>query len=204
MSILLSKNNMLKIGITGGIGSGKSTVCRIFEVLDIPVYNSDIQARELMTSEAKLKLKLQSVFGNNVFHSDGRLNSTLLASIVFSDSQKLKILNSIVHPFVLDDFSAWCTKHSNEKYVILESAIIYESNIGHLLDHVIIVDAPAEIRIKRIMDRDKVKSEEVIQRMKNQLNPDEKNNLSKFIIINDGKKSLIDQVLSFHKHFSGL
>ena len=195
---------MLKIGITGGIGSGKTTVCRIFEVLNIAIYYSDQRAKEIMVSNPELKAKLRSSFGDIIFDSKGNLNATLLASIVFPDQQKLKTLNSIVHPFVLDDFSSWCKDHNKDKYVILESAIIFESGIEHLLDHIVIVDAPSEIRIQRIMEREKVSKKDVLQRMRSQLTSEEKTTHSKLIIVNDGKMSLIDQVLSLHKDFSGL
>jgi len=195
---------MMKIGITGGIGSGKTTVCRIFEVLNIDIYYSDIRAKELMISHPQLMEKLRSSFGDEIFNPTGKLNTTLLASIVFSDPAMLKILNGIVHPFVLEDFSTWCNTHHKENYILLESAIIYESNIAHLLDHVIIVDAPDEIRIQRIVERDKTKPEDVMQRMRNQLSAADKIKRSKYIIINDGKRSLIDQVMSLHKDFSGI
>jgi dephospho-CoA kinase len=195
---------MLRIGITGGIGSGKTTVCRIFEILNIAIYYSDQRAKELMVSNPELKAKLQFAFGHAIFDMNGNLNSSLLAAIVFPDKQKLETLNGIVHPFVLDDFSDWCEKNSNGKYVILESAIIHESGIDHLLDHVVIVDAPKEIRIQRIMERDKANREEVFQRMRSQFKTEEKKALRKLIILNDGKQSLIDQVMSLHKDFSGL
>jgi dephospho-CoA kinase len=193
---------MLKIGITGGIGSGKTTVCKVFEVLNIPVYYSDQRAKELMVSNSALMEPLKTTFGNNTFDTNGILNTAYLSSIVFSDEQKLKKLNSLVHPFVLEDFLLWCNECSKEKYVILESAIIFESGIESMLDHVIIVDAPLEIRLKRITERDNVSLEEVEHRMSTQLTTEVKNNLSKMIIFNDGKKSLIDQILSLHKVFS--
>jgi len=195
---------MLKIGVTGGIGSGKTTVCKVFEVLNVQVYYSDLRAKEIMVTNPNLKEKLVVTFGNNTFDSNGYLNSEYLASIVFPDLLKLKTLNTIVHPFVLDDFSSWCTGHSKEKYVILESAIIFESGIETLLDHVVIVDAPLEIRLKRIVDRDKFNREEVVQRINAQMPIQEKKNKSKLIILNDGKKSLIDQVLSLHAVFSAI
>ena len=195
---------MLKIGITGGMGSGKTTVCKILEVLNIPIYYSDQRAKEIMVSNLQLKAKLISSFGDSIFDSDGNLNTILLASIVFPDQKKLKILNSIVHPIVLSDFSTWCKNHSNDKYVILESAIIYESGIDHLLDQVIIIDAPTEIRIQRIIERDKISKEEVLIRMNTQHISEEKIKCSKLIILNDGKNSLIDQVMSLHKGFTVL
>jgi dephospho-CoA kinase len=195
---------MLKIGITGGIGSGKTTICKIFEVLNVPVYYSDQRAKELMVSNTELKEKLFTNFGKETFDSNGKLNSSYLASIVFTDQQKLKSLNSIVHHFVLEDFITWCNGFRKEKYVILESAIIFESGIESMLDHVVIVDAPLEIRLKRIIDRDKVSREEIEQRMSKQLTSEEKNILSKMVIFNDGKMSIIDQVLSLHKYFSEL
>jgi len=195
---------MLKVGITGGIGSGKTTVCKVFEALNVPVYYSDQRAKDLMRNNPVLKRKLQETFGNSTYDHHGNLNSAYLASIVFPDQHKLNTLNSIVHPFVLEDFSSWCIDHNKEKYVILESAIIFESGIESLLDHIVIVEAPLEIRINRIIDRDKVNRDDVVQRMNTQLSSEEKINLSKLIIFNDGKLSLIDQVLSFHKGFSGL
>lgn len=195
---------MLKIGVTGGIGSGKTTVCKIFQVLGIAIYNSDQRAKEIMALNQDLKSKLAISFGPHIFDSDKKLKSAILASIVFSDPQKLATLNSIVHPYVLDDFSAFCNEHRKEPYIILESAIIFESGIDKMLDQVVIVDAPIEIKIERIMARDDVNRIEVQQRMHNQLNPDEKNSLSKLIVFNDGRKSLIDQVMSLHKGFSEL
>jgi dephospho-CoA kinase len=195
---------MLKIGITGGIGSGKTTVCKVFEVLNIPVYYSDQRGKELMVSNSSLMELLKTTFGNNTFDTNGILNTVYLSSIVFTDEQNLKKLNSIVHPFVLEDFSSWCIDNSKEKYVILESAIIFESGIESMLDHVVIVDAPLEIKLKRITVRDNVSIEEVEHRMSTQLPAEVKINLSKLVIFNDGKKSLIDQVLSLDKYFSEL
>jgi dephospho-CoA kinase len=194
---------MLKIGITGGIGSGKTTVCKILEVLKVPIYNSDQRAKEIMVSNSKLKDDLRHLFGNSIFNSDGDLNTVVLASIVFKNIEKLKELNGIVHPIVLEDFSKWCENNTEAKYTVLESAIIFESGIEQMLDYVIIVDAPIDIRIQRIMSRENISREKVLQRMNNQILSEEKNKLSNFIIFNDGKKSLTDQVLTYHKQFSG-
>jgi dephospho-CoA kinase len=195
---------MLKIGVTGGIGSGKTTVCRVFEVLNVPVYYSDQRTKEIMAENEMLKNELISAFGDQVYNEKGILNTAYLASVVFNDQQKLNILNNLVHPYVLIDFETWCKKQQNQKYIILESAIIYESGIENLLDDVIVIDAPIETRYKRIIDRDKASAEEVRQRIDKQMPSGEKLKLADHIIFNDGKRSIIDQILLLHREFSGL
>ena len=193
MSSYVSK----KIGITGGIGSGKSTVCMIFETLGIPVYNADKQAKRLMNTDSELKSAIEKYFGNNVY-CNGILDRRRLAEIVFSDKTALEILNSMVHPAVARDFDKWCLRQT-ALYVIEESAIIFECDIAHRFDKVILVTAPDDIRIERTCTRDKVTPETVKQRMKNQLPEEKKIALAQYIIYNDKTMMIIPQVIEIHR-----
>ncbi|MFC2114486.1 dephospho-CoA kinase [Bacteroidota bacterium] len=193
---------MLKVGITGGIGSGKTTVCKMFELLNVPVYFSDIRSKELIQSDQDLIEAIKSEFGNQIYDRQNSLDRVALAAIVFKDEQKLKKLNSIVHPAVAMDFMKWCANFSNEKYVIKESALLFETEAGIDLDFIITVYADPETRLKRIQDRDKSDASDVLLRMKNQLPDTNKMSRSDYVIFNDGKQSLIKQVLALHNELS--
>lgn len=192
---------MIKVGITGGIGSGKSVVCDIFKILGCKVYNADLRARILTETNPEITLAIQKYFGPDVFER-GRLQRKLLAGKVFSNSEALQQLNSIIHPIVFQDFEDWVQAHQNEKYIIKEAAIMFESGANKNLDIIITVYSPIETRINRVMKRDGSSREAVLSRMKNQMDDEEKIKHSNFVIYNDDSHSLIKQVLELHEKFS--
>jgi dephospho-CoA kinase len=193
---------MLKIGLTGGIGSGKSTVAKVFEVLGIPVYYADDAARRLMNEDENLKQQITYHFGNNVY-KDGKLNRSHLAAIVFNNKEKLELLNELTHPAVLHDSEDWL-KVQNAAYTIREAALIFESGINKYLDYAIGVSSPKPLRIHRTMTRDHVTEEQVLARMKNQLDEDTKMKLCDFVIYNNEEQLMIPQVLNLHKRLIAL
>ena len=189
---------MLKVGITGGIGCGKTTVCRVFELLGVPVYKADDEAKNILDSDADVKKNILKAFGNDVFTETGIINRKKLASLVFNDKVKLEELNSIVHPAVRDHFANWLKKYPTQKYILKEAAILFESGAYKLVDKVIAVIAPEELKINRAMQRDKIAREQVIQRMSNQMKDEEIIKRSQFIIHNDEQQLLIPQIISLH------
>ena len=188
---------MLKIGITGGIGSGKTTVAQVFEVLGIPVYNADKAAKRLMNEDEALKEKIKQQFGNDVYKNE-KLDNKHLAQIVFSSEEKLNILNSMVHPATINDANAWMLKQSTP-YTLKEAALLFESGAAELLDYVIGVWAPAPLRLQWVMQRDNSSREEVMARMNRQMDEDIKMKLCNFIITNDEQQLLIPQVIALHE-----
>ena len=190
---------MLKIGLTGGIGSGKSTVARIFEVLNIPVYYADNEAKHLMNTDVELKQKLIANFGEEIY-TNGELNRSALAQQVFNDKTKLEKLNSLVHPVALSAAAKWISKQT-ALYIIKEAALLFEAGANNNLDYVIGVSASVQLRIQRVVQRDGVNKEAVEKRMKNQLDEVSKMNRCDFVINNDETELLIPQVLKLHQHF---
>ena len=188
---------MIKVGLTGGIGSGKSTAARVFEVLGIPVYYADDAAKRLMNEDEDLKEKIKESFGEFIY-TNGSLNKKLLAGIVFNAPQKLELLNSLVHPATLKDAEKWMEKNTTP-YCIKEAALIFESGAQQNLDYVIGVTAPAPLRILRTMNRDGITREEVIARMDKQMDDTIKMKLCDFIIKNDEQEMLLPQILQLHK-----
>ncbi len=188
---------MLKIGLTGGIGSGKSTVAKVFEVLGIPVYYADDKAKELMNKNELLKQQLIFHFGEDTY-IDGKLNRKHLSSIVFADKEKLKLLNSLVHPATIADAVQWFSRQQSV-YVIKEAALLFESGSAEGLDYVIGVTAPVAIRIKRVMDRDGVTADEVKRRMANQIAEAVKIRLCDFVINNDEQQMILPQIVQLHE-----
>lgn len=188
---------MLKIGITGGIGSGKSTVAKVFEVLGIPVYYADEAAKRLMNDDDELKQKIMLQFGDEVY-KNGKLDKKYLADIVFNAPEKLALLNALVHPATLKDADDWMRKQATP-YTLKEAALIFESGSHEFLDYVIGVTAPAPLRIQRTMQRDGITREAVIARMDKQMDEAIKMKLSDFIITNDEQQLLIPQVLALHE-----
>ncbi len=192
---------MLKIGITGGIGSGKSTVCNIFEQMGIPIFNADLQARDLMNTNITLIKALKATFGSDIYDSDGQLIRPKLAQIVFGDKTKVEKLNALVHPAVKDEFKQWAEKQTDCPYVIKEAALMFESESYKGLDYVITVSAPKQVRLQRVVDRDGAKRTDVLKRMNNQLSERERIARADFVIKNDGKHPLIPQVMQLHQLF---
>jgi len=187
----------MQIGVTGGIGSGKSLVCKIFNSMGIPIYEADFRAKELTNKDEVVKEKILTTFGKKSFLNN-RLNKVYLAQEVFNNTEKLKQLNAIIHPAVADDYDIWQSQFKNYKYVIKEAAILFESGSFKTCDKVILVDAPRNIRMKRVIQRDLVSEDEVEKRMNNQWSSEKKAELSDFIIMNDGSKALIPQVMDIH------
>ena len=180
------------IGITGGIGSGKSTVAKVFVSMGYPVYNSDLMAKQLINSDSVLIGDIKSHFGQEIY-SGNKLDRKKMAGIVFNDPEKLKILNSLVHPAVGRDFESW-KKEQSTSIVLKEAAIIFETGIHKSLDATLLVTTPESIRIKRVMKRDNTTKEQVIERMNNQWSDDKKAELADYIIDNSGDKMVIPQV----------
>ncbi|WP_316846684.1 dephospho-CoA kinase [Pedobacter psychrodurus] len=193
---------MYKVGITGGIGSGKTTACRVFEVLGIPVFYADTVAKEIMCKDAVLVDGVKSAFGAASYSEDGKLNNKHIAGIVFNNEEALAQLNALVHPAVFRAFDAWeATIPSTVPYTLKEAAILFESGSYKLCDTTILVTAPYEIKIKRLMQRDGVTEEQVKARMDKQLSDEEKAKLADHFIVNDEQQSIIEQVLSLHQGF---
>lgn len=193
---------MLKIGITGGIGSGKTTVCKIFEVLGISVYYADDKAKQIMNKNEALKNQIIEKFGNEAYSSSGILNRAYIAEIVFKNAELLKTLNSLVHPYVFQDTLDWMQKHKEDKYVLYEAAIMYESGSYKMMDKTVLVIAQHEDKIKRVTNRDAISEGEVIERMDKQMSDEEKLKLADFVLYNDKEQELLPQILKLHKKFS--
>ncbi len=185
------------IGLTGGIGSGKSTIAKMFEALNIPVYYADIEAKKLMNSSQVIKTKLISTFGKEAFVNN-KLNKPFIANIVFNDKGKLKLLNGIVHPEVEKHFNNWIKKQKHI-YVIQENAIIFENNNENNFDEIITVTAPKSDKINRVILRDNVSKEKVIERMQNQLSDQYKVERSKYVIHNMDLSKSKKEVLLIHQ-----
>mgnify|MGYP003339144386 FL=1 len=190
---------MLKVGLTGGIGSGKTTVAKIFEVLGIPVYYADEEAKQLMNTHPLLIIEIKGLFGNDAYR-DGMLNRALIAEKVFNDKEKLQKLNAIVHPFTIEHGKKWMYEQHGP-YAIKEAALIFESGIQGEFDKVIGVFAPNALRIQRTMKRDGISYEQVMERIQHQIDDDIKIKLCDDVIINDEQKMLVPQVLALHEKY---
>jgi len=188
---------MKKIGLTGGIGSGKTFISKIFQKMGYAVFFADVEAKKCMNNSAELKSEITHNFGNNIYEN-GTFQKENLADIVFSDSKKLEILNQLVHPFVQRAFVSW-SKNQKSELVIKEAAILFESGANKGLDGVICISAPLQKRIERVMKRDNCSEQEVLDRIANQMLQEEKVQLSDFIIVNDEKEKLLPQIISICK-----
>lgn len=186
---------MYKVGITGGIGSGKSTVCAILAEFGVAVYDSDSRAKRLMNESDSLRERLIERFGNEVYSAEG-LNRAYLAERVFGNTEELKALNAIVHPAVMDDFDRWASEQEGS-YVVLESAILFEASLDKRVDVSVAVMAPKELRIERAMQRDGAQREQIVARMNNQISDEERVERAKYTIVNidiDNLKSDVEQL----------
>ena len=183
---------MKKIGLTGGIGSGKSYISTVFKKIGFPVFDADLNAKKCMHENKELRLAIINLFGSNIYNN-GKLQTRELASIVFSDQIKLNALNQVVHPVVTEEFKNWC-KNQDSDFVIKEAAILFESNTYKDLDFIISVSAPIEIRVKRVVSRDGCTVNQVKERMRSQISDKERQKLADFLILNDGSSLLLPQI----------
>jgi dephospho-CoA kinase len=193
---------MLKVGLTGGIGAGKSTVAHIFEVLGIPVYHADQEAKRLMQTNPLLIEKIRTAFSEKAY-VEGILDRKYLSSLVFNDKQKLELLNSIVHPFTIQDGKEWMKKQSSS-YAIKEAALIFESSSQGEFDCIVGVFAPTTLRLHRTIQRDQVEREKVMNRMEKQLDENIKMKLCDHVLINNEQTLLIPQVIALHEKLISL
>jgi dephospho-CoA kinase len=193
---------VLKIGLTGGIGSGKTTVAKIFELLGIPVYYADEASKRLYHTNKELTTALKNHFGEDIY-SNEELNRSKLAAIVFSNPLKLELLNSLVHPLTIKDAAEWMMRQTTP-YIIKEAALLFEAGTARDLDYIVGVSAPQHLRIKRVMDRENVSREDVIKRMNRQIDEEIKMRLCDFVIKNDEQELVIPQVLKLHERFLGM
>jgi dephospho-CoA kinase len=193
---------MYKVGITGGIGSGKTTVCKVFEVLGIPVFYADTEAKNIMIQDPLLIEGVKAAFGKESYFEDGKLNNKHIASIVFNNEAELSKLNALVHPAVFRAFDTWETMIDKEvPYTLKEAALLFESGSYKMCDTTILVIAPLEVKLSRVTQRDQVTAEQVKARMDKQLSDEEKSKLTNHFIMNNESRSIIEQVLTLHKQF---
>ena len=187
----------MKLGITGGIGSGKTSVCKVFTVLGIPVFSADPEARRIMNNHPEIIMGINKIAGKDLY-SDGNLNSGELASLIFNNEAKLKEVNSLVHPVVFNYFLEWAETQV-APYVIMEAAILFESGASELVDRVATVVAPVEQRIARVTLRNKLSKEQITERMKNQMDDDFRIRRSDYVIYNSETDMIIPAILNIHE-----
>ena len=191
---------LYKVGVTGGIGTGKSTICKIFGLLQVPVYHSDDKAKLLMVTDRGIISSLTTLLGNDIYLPDGSLNKNKLAAIIFSDSSARQKVNDIVHPRVWLDFDSWSKKFEGKNtYVIQESAILFETNRANTFDYIITTTCSSEEKIERILKRDSCTREQAGQRILSQIPDDEKAKRSNFVIETGRSILAIDQVINIHE-----
>jgi dephospho-CoA kinase len=192
----------LQIGITGGIGSGKSLICKIFQQLGVAVYDADSHAKELMTTDGILASSIKKEFGDLSYDPDGRLDRAYLAAHVFSDQSKLEKLNSMVHPRVAVDYKRWVRQQVDAAYILKEAALLFEAGSYRLLDKIIVVSAPENLRLKRVLNRDAHRTvEQFGEIVEKQMSEAEKLKRADYIIVNDDTTMVIPQVLKLHGQF---
>jgi dephospho-CoA kinase len=191
---------MLKIGLTGGIGSGKTYISGVFRELGIPVYHADAEAKRIMENDPAVRRLIKSLLGPDSY-INGKLNREYIGQVVFSDKKKLEALNSIVHPAVQQDFNNWSQDHSEQPYIIKEAAILFEAGGAEEMDHTIFVKAKIETRIARVVERDQVSELMVMDRIDKQMDDHEKEKLADFVINNEIGSMILPQIVDLHNKF---
>jgi len=186
----------LKLGVTGGIGSGKTTVCKVFSVLGIPVFSADDEAKRIQESDRDLQLKINSFAGRDLF-PDGKLDRAGLARLIFSDKELLEKVNSVVHPAVFRSFREWAV-NQNSPYSIMEAAILFESGAFKMMDRIVTVVTPMEERIERLVRSKRLSREQIIERIKNQIDDESRIARSDFVIFNSENEMIIPAILGIH------
>ncbi|HEX8039989.1 MAG TPA: dephospho-CoA kinase [Chryseosolibacter sp.] len=195
---------LLQIGVTGGIGSGKSLICKIFAQLGVSVYDADSHAKGLMTTDGILISQIKKEFGDLSYHPDGSLNRSYLARTVFANEAKLERLNKLVHPRVAVDYQNWLSRHSEEGYVLKEAALLFESGSYRSLDKIIVITAPESLRRKRVLLRDPHRTVEQFEGIvEKQMPEEEKLKRADYIIVNDDATLIVPRVLELHERFKG-
>jgi len=189
----------LTIGVTGGIGSGKTTVCKVFKLLGVPVFEADKTAKKLLDNDQQVKSGLIHLFGENIYTPNGTIDRKKLAGIIFNDKIQLSKMNALVHPAVRRNFKNWVKQHEHFPYVIHEAAILFESGFYKIMDYTILVTAPENERIERVMKRDKVSRQKVEERIKNQFPEEKKQELANLVLMNDNKNLLIPKIIEIDK-----
>jgi len=202
-AFFIKLDSMLKVGITGGIGSGKSTVSKIFELLGVPVYYADEKAKDILVRDKDLANKVSYHFGDQVYGADGTLNRKHLATIVFNDKSKLELLNSLVHPATILDSDKWAAEQTTP-YVLKEAALLFETESFHYLDKIIGVSAPLPLRVHRVMKRDNISRNDVLARVYKQIDEVIKMRLCDYVVYNDEQHMVIPQVLALHEQLLAL
>lgn len=191
----------LLIGVTGGIGSGKSMVCRLFECLDIPIYYADSRAKWLTNNDPEIREKVIALLGAEAYDREGRYDTRFVASRVFNNEPLLKELNAIIHPVVLRDTKDWVAQHAGSPYVVKEAAIMAKAGQANAVDYVVVVEAPVALRIQRILERDKRTEQEIRAIIERQVSDESRREIADFIVHNDDTSELIPQVLHLHETF---
>ncbi|TVQ88694.1 MAG: dephospho-CoA kinase [Bacteroidetes bacterium] len=194
---------MLKVALTGNIGSGKTLICRFFEILGIPVFYADAEAKKLYENK-NILLKVKQEFGDQILTSQGNLDKTLLAEKIFTNKENLKKINRIIHPEVFKIFEEWINNQKNKPYVIQEAAILFETGGYKRFDKTILVYAPYETLVERVMKRDGLKRQEVLNRLHNQMDQEQKKQLADYLLLNDNSQLLIPQILKLHQQLTEL
>ena len=189
----------LLIGVTGGIGSGKSMVCKLFECLDIPVYYADSRAKWLTNNDREIREKVVALLGHEAYDHQEMYNTRFVASSVFKNEPLLKELNAIIHPVVLRDTKAWVAQHTGVPYVVKEAAIMAKAGQSNAVDYVVVVEAPVELRVQRILQRDKRSEQEIRAIIERQASDESRREIADYIVNNDDASELIPQVLHLHE-----
>lgn len=195
--MITGRKSVIKLGVTGGIGSGKTSVCRVFNVLGIPVFYADQEAREIMENEDGIIRRINTITGKNLYR-DGSLNRKELATLIFNNNVLLEKVNALVHPVVVDHFNKW-EKEQSSPYVIMEAAILFESGASKYMDRIATIIAPKEERVERAVQRSGLSKEQVLERMRNQMDDDERVKLSDYVIHNSENDMIIPSILKIHE-----